>query len=184
MNITLEMIERVMEATDADYYQIKEALIAADGDVNSSIEALKNVQEEVTERSMPEEVTGEESPEAEVKAEETEAKAEEAPEDKQEDTAGKETAGEETPREDWTMEEFAEKMIERLKKRVEEGNVERIKISRDGKTILNIPLGLGLLGGIFTIVTIPWAMILGILTAMGLNCKIEIINQDGSHEEM
>ena len=175
MNITLEMIERVMEATDADYYQIKEALIAADGDVNSAIEALKSVQEEVTERSMPEEVAGEESPEAE----EAEVKAEEASEAREEDTAEKETAGE-----DWAMEDFAEKIIDRLKKRVEEGNVERIKISRDGKTILNIPLGLGLLGGIFTIATIPWAMILGILTAMGLNCKIEIINQDGSHEEM
>ena len=175
MNITLEMIERVMEATDADYYQIKEALIAADGDVNSAIETLKSVQEEVAERSMPEEVAGEESPEAE----EAEVKAEEASEAKEEDIAEKETAGE-----DWAMEDFAEKIIDRLKKRVEEGNVERIKISRDGKTILNIPLGLGLLGGIFTIATIPWAMILGILTAMGLNCKIEIINQDGSHEEM
>ena len=173
MNITLEMIERVMEATDADYYQIKEALIAADGDVNSAIEALKIVREEAAERSLPEE-----EPEEVIPAVETGSKEEEAAKDQTE------TAEEEAPKDDWTMEEFAEKMIERLKKRVEEGNVERIKISRDGKTILNIPLGLGLLGGIFTIATIPWAMILGIVTAMGLNCKIEIVTKDGDHEEM
>ena len=172
MNITIEMIERVLEATDADYYKIKEALIAADGDVDAAIEALKAAQEEVPVKAMPEEELTAETPEAE--------EAEAAEEGAEEETE----AEKEEAEEDWNMEDFAEKMIERLKKRIEQGNVERIRISRDGKTILDIPLGLGILGGLFAFAAEPWAAILGVLTAMGLKCKVEVITKDGDSEEM
>ncbi len=190
MSITIEMIEQVLEATNADYRMIKQALIDADGDVDKAIEAIRSETAAEPERSIirdpAEESAAEaENEEAEVKAEETEEgteeKAEETESGSEEESEGK---TEKDPMDDWSIDEFAEKMIDRLKKRIEEGNVDRIRISREGTTILNIPLGLGIIGGLFSIATVPWAVILGILTAMGLNCKVEIITKDGDSEEM
>lgn len=176
MSITIEMIEQVLEATNADYRRIKQALVDAGGDVDTAIEAIRSEMAAEPERSIIPDPAEEGAAEAE------EEKAEDKTEE--EKTEEPEEGTEKDPTEDWSMDEFAEKMIDRLKKRIEEGNVERIRISREGTTILNIPLGLGIIGGIFSIATIPWAVILGILTAMGLNCKIEIITKDGDSEEM
>lgn len=166
--ITLEMIEKVLDATKEGYHTVKEALLEAGGDVEVAIKSIKETKE------APE-------PEAEAIIEiedtETEAAKEYAPEPEA-DTEPKAAP------EDKTLDEYAQEMIERLKKKVQEGNVDRIKVSREGNTILDIPLNIGLLGGIITIATIPWALILGVITAFGLNCKIEIVTKDGDSEEM
>ena len=49
-------------------------------------------------------------------------------------------------------------------------------VTKDGDTILNIPLTVGVLG---TVVA-PWGMIAGIVAAFGFKCKIEFIKDDGS----
>lgn len=178
MEITLEMIEKVLDATGKDYHTVKNALLKAEGDVEAAIKAL-------TEPAAEEEaeiiIEGEEK-----EAEDTDTRAAEPEEAKeQEETAAQEEKTEtEAGLEDKRLDEYAEEIIERLKKRIQEGNVDRIKVTREGNTILDIPLNLGLLGGILTMATIPWALILGVITAFGLNCKIEIINKDGNSEEM
>ncbi len=174
MEITLEMIEKVLDATGKDYHTVKNALLEAEGDVEAAIKALTEEEAETI-------IEGEEK-----EAEDTDTRAAEPEEAKeQEETAAQEEKTEtEAGPEDKRLDEYAEEIIERLKKRIQEGNVDRIKVTREGNTILDIPLNLGLLGGILTIATIPWALILGVITAFGLNCKIEIINKDGNSEEM
>ena len=80
------------------------------------------------------------------------------------------------------MDKRAESAIDRLKKAVKDGNVDRIRISKDDETILNIPVNVGVVGGIIGIATVPWALILGAIASVGLGCKIEIIKKDGSSE--
>ena len=163
MEITLEMIEKVLDATGKDYHTVKTALLEAEGDVEAAIRSLTEL-----------------SAEEETKADNTDTRAAE-PEDAADQ---EEKADPEAGPEDKKMDDYAEEIIERLKKRIQEGNVDRIKITREGNTLLDIPLNLGLLGGILTIATIPWAVILGVITAFGLNCKIEVVTKDGNSEEM
>ena len=177
MDITLEMIEKVLDATKEGYHTVKNALLEAEGDVEAAI------------RSLNEAPAEEEAESTDTRAAESEDIA--GPDTDLEDVTGPEdtaepedTAGPETSPEDKKLDDYAEEIIERLKKRIQEGNVERIKVSREGNTLLDIPLNLGLLGGILTIATIPWALIIGVITAFGLNCKIEIVTKDGDSEEM
>ena len=169
MEITLEMIEQVLEATDKDYHTVKNALLETEGDVEAAIRSLSELPAE-----------------EETKADNTDTRAAE-PEDAAENedaTDQEEKTDPEAGPEDKKLDDYAEEIIERLKKRIQEGNVDRIKITREGNTLLDIPLNLGLLGGILTIATIPWAVILGVITAFGLNCKIEVVTKDGNSEEM
>ena len=80
------------------------------------------------------------------------------------------------------MDKRAESITERLKKAVKDGNVDRIRISREDETILNIPVNVGVVGGIIGIATVPWALIIGAIASVGLGCKIEIVKKDGSSE--
>ena len=56
------------------------------------------------------------------------------------------------------------------------GNISKILVTRDGDTLINIPLTVGVLG---TVVA-PWGMIAGIVAAFGFKCKIEFVKDDGS----
>ena len=177
MEITLEMIEEVLDATKKDYHTVKSALLETEGDVEAAIRLLAETPDEEGEVAK-----------AAIEAEDTETMAED--EIRETDNTGTKAAEPEVGTEpekgpeDKRLDDYADEIIERLKKKVQEGNVDRIKVSREGKTLLDIPLNLGLLGGILTIATIPWALILGVITAFGLNCKIEIITKDGNSEEM
>ena len=69
-----------------------------------------------------------------------------------------------------------EALVARMKETVKKGNVSKLLVTKDGDTILNIPLTVGVLG---TVVA-PWGMIAGIVAAFGFKCKIEFIKDDGS----
>ena len=73
-----------------------------------------------------------------------------------------------------------ESTVNRLKEAVKQGNVNRIRIIRNDEVILNIPVNVGVIGGIVGIATIPWALIIGAIAGVGLGCKIEIVKKDGS----
>lgn len=66
--------------------------------------------------------------------------------------------------------------IKKMKDMAKKGNVSKIVVSRDGETIINIPLTVGILG---TVVA-PWGMIAGTVAAFGFKCKVEFIKDDGS----
>lgn len=192
MEITIDMIEQVLDATDGDYRQIKQALVDADGDVDQAIEAVKAAQAEAAAKAEEEAAKAAEAAaqdETIVDIDEfrtagatdaSDAGAEAGPE------AG--AASEETPnpdkKNDWTTDEFAEEMVDKIKKRVQEGNVDHIRITKGDKTLLDIPVNVGIIGSLIGMVAIPWAMVLGVIAAYGMNCKVEIVKKDGTSEEM
>lgn len=69
-----------------------------------------------------------------------------------------------------------EALVAKMKETVQKGNVSRLLVTKDGDTLVNIPLTVGVLG---TVVA-PWGMIAGIVAAFGFKCKIEFIKDDGS----
>ncbi|MGQ9781137.1 MAG: DUF4342 domain-containing protein [Nitrososphaeria archaeon] len=73
-----------------------------------------------------------------------------------------------------TTEEFsvsAEKLIGTVKKLIREGNVTRI-IVKDGKgkTLLDIPAAIGVVGAVLA----PWMAALGVITSLATKCTIAV----------
>ena len=128
MEITLEAIEKVMEATGVEYKAAKEALTKADGNVEEAIKLIRPDTVDIGE----------------------EAKA----------------------------------AVEKLKKKVEEGNVDRIQIRKDDQVVLSVPVNVGIIGGILGLAAAPWALIAGSVAAFGLGCKLEVVKKDGTTDEV
>ena len=75
--------------------------------------------------------------------------------------------------------QYANDMVDKIKKLVKQGNVNRIRILRKDQVVLNIPVNVGLLGAVIGVAAAPWALILGAVAAYGLDCRIEIEKKDG-----
>ena len=63
----------------------------------------------------------------------------------------------------------------KIKSVVDKGNVSRILVSKDGKTIVNFPVTASVIGAIL----VPWGAILGIVAAMGTQCSIDFVDDKG-----
>ena len=152
--ITLEAVDQVIERTGCTYKEAKEALTKTDGDV---IEAIILIQSAAAAKSM-EVVEGEPA-----------------------DDAEEETAEEEEPSQ---AAKKLEELKEKIRKSVRDGSVNKIRITRGGRELLVIPVNLGLVGGVIGITAAPWAVIFGAVAAYGLDCKFEIVKDDGSIMEL
>ena len=75
-------------------------------------------------------------------------------------------------------------MIDKLKAKVKEGNVDKIQISKDGDIVLSLPVNIGIVGGIIGLAAAPWAFIAATIATLGFGCKIEIVKKDGSTDEI
>lgn len=75
-------------------------------------------------------------------------------------------------------------IIDRLKKKVEEGNVDRIQIKKDDEVVFSVPVNVGVVGGILGFAAAPWALIAGAAAAFGLGCKLEVVKKDGTTDEV
>ena len=76
-------------------------------------------------------------------------------------------------------------ILEKIKSAVKEGNVNKIRIVRDGKELLTIPVNAGIAGGLVGLAVAPWWGILAAAAAAyGLNCKFEIVKDDGSSSDV
>jgi hypothetical protein len=73
----------------------------------------------------------------------------------------------------------AEAIVERLKELVKKGSVNRIRMLKDGKVILNIPVNAGVVGALVGMVYVPWALILAAITTYGLDCRFELEKSNG-----
>ena len=68
----------------------------------------------------------------------------------------------------------SENLIQKIKELIHEGNVRRIIIkSDDGKTLLDIPVTVGVIG----IVLVPWLAAVGAIAAIATNCTIIVQRQ-------
>jgi len=66
-------------------------------------------------------------------------------------------------------------VLEKLKEIVKKGNVTKIILRRDGEIIMNIPVTAGAIGAILS----PPIAMVGVLAALVVKCKIEIVKTDG-----
>jgi len=65
--------------------------------------------------------------------------------------------------------------IEKIKELIRRGNVSKICIKRNGETVVNIPVNVGIIGT----VVFPWAAVASVIAAFGTKCEIEIVKVDG-----
>ncbi len=88
------------------------------------------------------------------------------------------------PKETGTFEDETKKAVEKLKKAVAEGNVDKIQIRRDDEVLLSVPVNVGIVGGILGLAAAPWALIAGAIAAFGFGCKLEVVKSDGTVDEV
>lgn len=62
---------------------------------------------------------------------------------------------------------------------MKKGNIARIMIKKDGDTIVNLPLNLGIVGAVIGFAAAPWAMLTAALVTVGTDCKVELHTTDG-----
>ena len=169
-NITLEAVELVMEQAKVEFPEAKQALLDAEGSVEDAVRAL--TQDNSGEPIADAEYT------AAADAEEACAQSEDAKKAAEDtfDSADKNAA----PDDMFPVDEI----IDKLKKLVKSGNVDRIVVSRGDDTLLNIPVNVGLLGSVIGLAAAPWAVIAAAVAAFGFSCKIEIVKKDGTKEEV
>ena len=77
------------------------------------------------------------------------------------------------------MNETTNKILEKLKELVREGNVRRIKVSKDGEVLVNIPLTVGAVGGLLGLMSAPLLIVAGAIATFGVGCKVELENTEG-----
>ena len=77
------------------------------------------------------------------------------------------------------MYETAEKILEKLKELVREGNIRRIKVTKDGEVLLNIPLTIGAGAGLLGLWAAPLLTVAGAVATIGAGCKGELENTEG-----
>ena len=82
------------------------------------------------------------------------------------------------------LEEDVKKLIDKLKKIVEDGNVDRIQVKKGDEIVLSVPVNVGIIGGVIGLAAAPWALIAGSIAAFGLGCKLVVVKKDGSTDEV
>ncbi|MAF85519.1 MAG: hypothetical protein CL875_03430 [Dehalococcoidales bacterium] len=65
-------------------------------------------------------------------------------------------------------------LVEKVKQLIHEGNIRRVRIIHNGKTVLEIPLTLGAPAAATGILAVPLLAALGAFTALVTNCTIEV----------
>ena len=78
------------------------------------------------------------------------------------------------------LKQQAEKIVEKIKELVRDGGASKIALKRKGETLVNLPLGAGILGAIVGLGAAPFAVLTTALVSFGLDCEIEITKQDGT----
>ena len=79
--------------------------------------------------------------------------------------------------------EFKEKsavILDKVKELVKEGNVTKVRLVRNGETLISLPVNVGLIGAVIGLHAAPIAILGAGIAAYGLNCRIEIVKKDGS----
>ena len=70
-------------------------------------------------------------------------------------------------------------IMENLKSLVKKGNVSRIVISKDDKELVNIPVNVGIVGGVVGLAAAKWVVIAAVLATVGFGCAVQVVKEDG-----
>ncbi len=72
-------------------------------------------------------------------------------------------------------------LLEKVRAAVREGNVNKVRITRNDKVLLSVPVNVGVVGGLVGLAAAPWWGILAAaVAAYGFDVKLELIKEDGS----
>lgn len=71
-----------------------------------------------------------------------------------------------------------EEVLEKVKKLIHEGNIRRIRLIHQGKTIIDIPLTIGAGAAAITIMAAPLLAAVGAFAALVTECTIEVEKVD------
>ena len=75
--------------------------------------------------------------------------------------------------------ETVNSIVAKLKELVAKGNVNRIVIrGKKGNEVLNIPVNVGVVGGVVMLSAAKWLLIVGALTTVCTGCTVEVISND------
>ena len=75
-------------------------------------------------------------------------------------------------------------IMENLKALVKKGNVSRIVISKDDKELVNIPVNVGIVGGVVGLAAAKWVVIAAVLATVGFGCMVQVVKEDGEISEV
>jgi hypothetical protein len=67
-----------------------------------------------------------------------------------------------------------DKVVEKVKKLIHEGNIRRVRIIHEGRTVLEIPLSIGAPAAAIGIMAAPVLAALGAFAALVTECTIEV----------
>ena len=76
--------------------------------------------------------------------------------------------------------EYVKATMSKVKELVNMGNISKISVKKGDDSIVNIPVNVGIVGGILGLAAAPWALIAGAIAAFGFGCKLEVVKKDGS----
>lgn len=74
--------------------------------------------------------------------------------------------------------------IEKLKAIVKDGNVNKIRLKKDEKVLLTVPVNVGIVGGLVGLAAAPWSILAAGAAAYGFDVKFEIVREDGSVSDL
>ena len=70
-------------------------------------------------------------------------------------------------------------IIEKVKELVKKGNVSRVIVRKGDKVLVDIPVNVGIVGGIAALATSKVLLLAGVLATVGFGCTVEVIKNDG-----
>lgn len=70
-------------------------------------------------------------------------------------------------------------LVEKIKELVRKGNIAKIIIRKDGREFVNVPLNVGIVGGLLGAAAAPWAVIAAAVATAGFDCAVELVKVDG-----
>jgi hypothetical protein len=70
-------------------------------------------------------------------------------------------------------------IMESLRALVKKGNVSRIVIAKDDKELVNIPVNVGIVGGVVGLAAAKWVVIAAVLATVGFGCAVQVVKEDG-----
>jgi len=73
-----------------------------------------------------------------------------------------------------------DKVVEKVKQFIHEGNIRRVRIIHEGRTVLEIPLSVGAPAAAVTIMAAPVLAALATFAALVTECTIEVEKIEGS----
>ena len=70
-------------------------------------------------------------------------------------------------------------ILETLKALVRKGKVSSIVIAKDDKELVNIPVNVGIVGGVVGLAASKWIVIAAVLATVGFGCSVHVVKEDG-----